>query len=1254
MTCEPIVSDPRRTREQATPTTVPRRMPRLAREPAERGGPTPTVRSECARTLPRSRETRRNATVATDRSWGSGDDAVSRLGRTPPVSASTESMTQTTSDERAPGPARAAHGPPGGPRRPRRAGRAPGPPPRPGRRPGPHDAQRRPRPEGLRGGERGGRAPSGRGPRAHPRRAGRPAAACPRAAGRHRQPARRVRRPRPTHGRPPRGLRRVARAGRRADQRGRGGPPVARRPPHRRRDRPRQPGARRGAARRRRPDDRRRRPPARATSRPPSSTRRRCAASSRSARMRCGDAEEAHADADDHLRGIEQTMAARAATRDHVLLRAGRARRPGRSADARQRPVREALAAFDDDTRDRRARPGRPRAGPRVDRGRRRARAHRVGTARPSVGRRAGRRRAPSRPDRADHRRARVGRPPRRSSGPDARDEIEAAHEAVLEAEEDVDQSGGHEDDLARLHQAREVEHAVLRRHGYETYLDVILAAPRPEGDAQADLLDALRARRVAEDTLAVAAGRRPTRPPSWPRCAVAARPHLPRGRRPARLRPRRQRGRAALRPPRRAAHPHPRRWPPCSPATRSSRSASPCARRPCRWLVEQDQDIGVPRRVPARHRPPRPRPRLPRRRRRAGPARRPTGPARHVSGSPRRRRRRRCTASACSRTSWPTGRPTTSAGSQRIAAAEQLRAQIAAVSEALDRSEDEYTPSLGRRRVRRHRRRGQRRAGHRRAVRRRAPPAPHLRGPAARRCAPGPATTRSASCPGCARRWPPRSSGPRWRWPAPPTTSSGPGATSTTRRRELDDHLTVVPTDDVERRRPPAGRQPTSWARATPPPCSTIPFVDHDDDRVDLLDQLAAAADRRPVVLLTDDPDTLGWAISLPDDLGAVTRLAADTAPDRPSARRPTDPQDSSGHLISPKDRTVPRRIPIRIKLAAALAMPICALLLVSRARGGAKAPRSSRRDRGADRAGDRVDRPRRPHHHAPERAQLRQRVAARLRGDAAAAGHLVRRGQGGHRRRHRHVPRPRSTAGRRPSRTPSSRCSPTSRTSSAPLRETVDTYTGPRGLRHHPDLRPFFSGYTTLIDELFTANGQVGAGDRRPHAAPRRRAHRPRHPRDRVRGPHDAGAAARRCVRGPAARHRRGDRRGGRPARSVRERPRQVRELGTGRYQAAADKVDEEFAASGYTDLARSAIDTGQVQVADTTGLALPRGRRGLQRLPHRGQRRDQRPGRRAQRQGVRQPAAVPRPRPSWPWWSPSSSPGWCPGRSPGRCGR
>ena len=33
--------------------------------------------------------------------------------------------------------------------------------------------------------------------------------------------------------------------------------------------------------------------------------------------------------------------------------------------------------------------------------------------------------------------------------------------------------------------------------------------------------------------------------------------------------------------------------------------------------------------------------------------------------------------------------------------------------------------------------------------------------------------------------------------------------------------------------------------------------------------------------MLLTDDPEVLGWAISLPDEVGAVTRVAAVTAHD-------------------------------------------------------------------------------------------------------------------------------------------------------------------------------------------------------------------------------------------------------------------------------------------------------------------------------------------------------------------------------------
>jgi hypothetical protein len=51
-------------------------------------------------------------------------------------------------------------------------------------------------------------------------------------------------------------------------------------------------------------------------------------------------------------------------------------------------------------------------------------------------------------------------------------------------------------------------------------------------------------------------------------------------------------------------------------------------------------------------------------------------------------------------------------------------------------------------------------------------------------------------------------------------------------------------------------------------------PFIDLGDQRMDLLEELATSAAYRPVVLLTDQLDTLGWAISLPDDVGMVTGL--------------------------------------------------------------------------------------------------------------------------------------------------------------------------------------------------------------------------------------------------------------------------------------------------------------------------------------------------------------------------------------------
>jgi hypothetical protein len=93
--------------------------------------------------------------------------------------------------------------------------------------------------------------------------------------------------------------------------------------------------------------------------------------------------------------------------------------------------------------------------------------------------------------------------------------------------------------------------------------------------------------------------------------------------------------------------------------------------------------------------------------------------------------------------------------------------------------------------------------------------------------------------------------------------------------QERLDDHLTVVPTDDVN---DDDLRQAILdlVGTGTSPVVLDDPFVHHDDTRPLLLDHLVQASARRPVVLLTDEPDTLGWAISLPDDLGAVTRLAA------------------------------------------------------------------------------------------------------------------------------------------------------------------------------------------------------------------------------------------------------------------------------------------------------------------------------------------------------------------------------------------
>jgi hypothetical protein len=586
------------------------------------------------------------------------------------------------------------------------------------------------------------------------------------------------------------------------------------------------------------------------------------------------DAEQAHAEATEALRAIEHAAAARAATRDHILYERAQlvARIEAPMVDSRA--LREALEAFDADTR-----AGEPdlvarelaREWIEVD-----GELERIESALPD----------PPSPDElaaAERRLAQIDQTiadlesieHRQDLDPVARDEIEAAHEAVLEAEEDVDQSGGHEDDLARLHHAREVEHAVLRRHGFETYLDVILSGPRPDGDAQADLLDALRSRRVAEDI--VASLRAAAEPPAIVMTLRTRRDRIYReaadllgcdpGPNVAEL-----------------LYAHP-----VVPANRTRALASVLAdydvhpsgvsvrEAAVSWLVDQDDDIAE------REECRRQIERLDRDldtlddedARSLDEAERVQAVASsaHADVGATLHRVRTLEDELSDRASQDERRL------QRMAAAEQLRAQIAAVSEALQRSEDEYSSSLG--------------AAESAVI---AAESSVERATAALSEAVRRLRRISEALPPALR---PRAGDdplgelPRLRETLAAEVERAEVALASATedleraRRDieetqaaLDDHLTVIPTDDI-------GDEDLSQAlldlvgTGDVPVVLDDPFVHHPTARTQLLDQLARASERRPVVLLTDDPETLGWAISLPDDTGAVTRLAAHHDPD-------------------------------------------------------------------------------------------------------------------------------------------------------------------------------------------------------------------------------------------------------------------------------------------------------------------------------------------------------------------------------------
>ncbi len=581
------------------------------------------------------------------------------------------------------------------------------------------------------------------------------------------------------------------------------------------------------------------------------------------------DAELAHTEASDALRAIEQAAAARAATRDYILYERAElvARIEAPMTDGQA--MRDALSAFDHDTR-----VGEPdlvarelaREWIEVD-----GELERIESALPDPPSPDEMAAAERRLSQIDQTIAELESAGRRSQlVPDARDEIEAAHEAVLEAEEDVDQSGGHDDDLARLHQAREVEHAVLRRNGFETYLDVILAGPRPEGDAQADLLDALRAHRVAEDT--VASLRAATEPPAIVTTLRSRRDRIYReaadllgcdpGANVAEL-----------------LYAHP-----VVPANRTRGLASVLSSYDIRptgvavreaavsWLVEQDQDIAE------RDECRRDVERLDRdlaaldeddiRARDESQHVYAVASSAHADVGAILHRVRMLEDELSDRASQDERRL------QRIAAAEQLRAQIAAVSEALERSEDEYSTSLS--------------AAESSVV---AAEASVERATAALSDAVRRLRRISEALPPALR---PRAGDdplgelPRLRETlaaevdrAEVALASATEDLERARRdidetqAQLDDHLTVVPTDDISDDDLHQALLDLVGTGEVPAVLDD-PLVDHAAARPQLLDHLVTASARRPVVLLTDEPDILGWAISLPDDIGAVTRLAA------------------------------------------------------------------------------------------------------------------------------------------------------------------------------------------------------------------------------------------------------------------------------------------------------------------------------------------------------------------------------------------
>jgi chromosome segregation ATPase len=592
-------------------------------------------------------------------------------------------------------------------------------------------------------------------------------------------------------------------------------------------------------------------------------------------------AESAQAEANDALRAIEQAAAGRAAAREHVYYERGelvaRVEAPLLDTD----PLRMALEAFDAETEidepDLVAREL-AREWVEVD-----GELGRIEAALP----------VPPSPDEltsAEHRLDQIESSILQLEAatnqaqliPDARDEIEAAHEAVLAAEEQLDQAHGYDDAVARLQQARDIEQTILRRHGYETYLDVILAGPRPEGESHAELLDSLRSRRVAEETLAQLR-------------AAAEPPAIVTALRVRRDRIRREAGELLgcdpgdnvadllyahpVVPPNRtralASALHSLGVTPVGVAVREAAVSV---------LMEQDQEIAEREECGAEIE------RLDRElvalddedARAAEHGQRVIEMAQATAADVEvaSERVQLLESELVDRASQDERRL------QRIGAAEQLRSQISAVTEALDRSNEEYHTTLASSEaevisaeasvemataaladaVRRLRR-----------IAEALPPA--LR--------PRPGDDPLAELPRLHETLSAEVERAEVALDGAEEELQAALDDISQSQSALDSHLEVVPTDEI-------GVDDLHQAVADligagdTPLILDDPFAEVADQRDELLDQVVSCSQQRPVVLLTDDPETLGWAIGLPSEVGTVTRISAPTGNDRATGGAP------------------------------------------------------------------------------------------------------------------------------------------------------------------------------------------------------------------------------------------------------------------------------------------------------------------------------------------------------------------------------